>query len=384
MAKQDWIIEAPSVPEPVGLKRLGAGIGGGLTQGVANILGVPAAIQQLAGGPQQATGFAGQPLLPFLPKAEQLPTGEQLGSQLKETLGIPQVEPENLAERFLFRAAETAPSAALAGTGLLIPALGSSVGAVAEEFGVPKELADVAQLGTEVITSALRGKIPTIRSAKKIQDSLVRIAGQPGTKEKATMFSNAVNEVGKALETETSRKVSKQINHLLKVADENLTKGKIDPVKAMDLRASLYNTAKELPENLAAKYINPLTKGLNEFFAVYAAENPTFYKHLTARDKLTMLNNMNLVTKNFIDKLGLSIIPGGKITSEIIGNIIGEGERFIRGIATNSAARKYYFDAVLAGANKNPTLLAKNLNNLANEMPEIKPQEISESGWIIE
>ncbi|HSC25141.1 MAG TPA: hypothetical protein VLB80_02895, partial [Candidatus Babeliales bacterium] len=184
-------------------------------------------------------------------------------------------------------------------------------------------------------------------------------------------------------------KTAKKINHVIKTIGENISQKKIDPKKAMDLRKKLYEESRSLSDSVNKTYIEPLTRGINDFFAHYSAENPTFYKHLKNADKLTELKNMALLSTDYIGKLGLDRLPLGKLATDVSSYVVGETERFARGIAKNPAARKYYFDAVTSTVRNDPMLFAHNLNKLKSEMPEIfgAEQPSIPSGtpqWIIE
>jgi hypothetical protein len=318
------------------------------------------------------------------------PKGFQLPSEIiQEQSGIiPEyLEPQNAPERFIQRFSEFAPLSGLTGglSGLGRTAAGSGIATLLGEAGLPEPLQDIAQLGTEIGLGVKSGKIPTVRSAQKTEDSLARAAVQKGSTARADIINQALGDVEKSLGTEVSEKYATKIRNALGIIGENITKDKINPVVAMDLRKKLYKLGRELPVDISSQYIEPITKGINDFFAIYAAENPQFYTHLKARDQLTTLRNMNTVTEKFIDKLKLDKIPGIGLISGAITKIISSGERFTRGLVNNPSARKYYFDAVTAAAEQNPNLFIKNVKNLIQSVPDLQEEQTKPiSGWVLE
>lgn len=290
------------------------------------------------------------------------------------------LQPQNTLESSIQRFGSQAPLAALLGgtTGLQALGLGTGAAAIPAALGAPEYVQDITQLATEIpsaIGLGIRaGKIPTIRAIQKAEYELSKGAIKPGSKASAKLIEDAIGSVSKELSTEVSEKYSTKINKALETIEQNLTKGKINPATAMDLRKKLYKLGNEVPPHIAKIYIEPLTKGINDFFAVYAAENPQFYKHLKSADKLTSLKNM----KTYLDKFSNIPVVGKFAKPLSIG--VKETERFIRGIATNSEARKYYFAAVKSLANNNPSLAINYLNKSVEEIPTIR----KDNYWIIE
>lgn len=371
MAKNQWIIEddvVQSQPEESYLsqaKRIGTATGLSALKGIESTL-----------------SFIPETLLGV--KAPHPKPSEII--QEKAGLTPEYLEPRNVGERYAQRLAGFAPLAATGGLSALgRTAAATGVATGLGEIGLPEPIQDIAQLGTEIGLGLKSGKIPTIKAAQKAEDTLARAAVKPGTKVNAELITNTLNGIERELGTEVSEKYANKIKHVLQTVGENIIKGKIEPAVAIDLRKKLYKLGKELPTHVSSTYIEPLTKGINNFFSVYAAENPAFYNHLKARDKLTSLKHMNLYTTKMLDSLQLNKVPGGQFVTNIINYIGKESERFIRGIASNSAARKYYFNAVVSAAQDNPNLFVKNINKLTEIMPEIKeninPQV---NGWIIE
>ncbi len=361
----EWIIEEP---EETGLganiKRIGAGAGISALKGLESIADI----------------FGGTGL-------------RSASGELEKKFGLtPEyLEPRNLPEQFVQRFAQFAPTAGLLGglPGLATTAIGSGVGSLAKYAGLPEPVADIAQLGTELASGRYTGRIPSIGQAQKTGYETARSAIKPGSKVQADAINNALKTVESELGTEVGGKTAKKIQHVVKTIGENITQKKIDPKKAMDLRKKLYEESRSLSDSVNKTYIEPLTRGINDFFAHYSAENPTFYKHLKNADKLTELKNMALLSTDYIGKLGLDRLPLGKLASDVSSYVVGETERFARGIAKNPAARKYYFDAITSTVHNDPMLFAHNINKLKSEMPEIfgAEQTSSPSGtpqWIIE
>lgn len=291
------------------------------------------------------------------------------------------LEPKNLPESYLQRLASFAPGAITGGLGgLARTATGTGVATILGASGLPESVQDIGQLATEIGLGIKSGKIPTISGTQKAEYNLAKAAIKPGSKANASIISNVLSGIEKELGTEVSEKYTNKIKHVIQTVSENITKNEISPTTAMNLRKKIYKLGAELPTHVKTTYLEPLTKGINDFFAVYAAENPAFYKHLKSADKLTSLKNMNLVTGDLIKKLDLTKFPLGELANSIINKITNSSERFIRGISKNSAARKYYFDAVSAAAKSNPNLFINNINKLSQEMPELnQPNE-----WVIE
>lgn len=364
----DWIIEdAPGTPETFGqqAKRVLTSTGLSLLEGLEPIA------EMLGEGPRR-----------------------RYSEIYKERTAHPQeyFEPQSLPEAFLNKFASVAPGAALGGgiPALARSAIGSGAGAIAQQLGAPKAIQDISQLLTELGSGAIAARIPgakgiipeipSINQLQKAEDIAARKAVSSKELPLARPLNTAIKNVEKALLAETDRKTSKDIIHTLNQLSQNIFQRRINPTKAMDLRASLYSQARGLDKNIAAKYIQPLTKGINDFFAVYAAENPTFYKHLNARDRLTELKNMNSYILSYVN----SIPYVGPIGQKVLEPIIGQSEKFVRGLLTNSQARKYYFDIVLGLTQNNPSLVTRNLEKLATKFPNlIESPEKSNSEWII-
>lgn len=396
MAKANWIIETPTqAPEtlPQHAARVGTTTGVNLLSQLGDIIGL---------GAREAVRGVTAPLAPLQALnlfGANLPTPESLSSQvpmfgqvakekIAQQLPPEYLEPQNVLERGLQRFVSSAPGAALTGGLNALPgtALGAATGALAGAAGAPEVVQDIAQFIPELGYAALKGKLPTIQKTKKLEDSLARAAVSPGTQESIGALGDALRTVEESLSTEVDQTLANKIKDTLGTLYENISKKKINPVVAMDLRKKLYSLGNKLPDDKAAEYIQPLTKGINEFFSAYAAKNPYFYEHLNARDKLTALSNMNLMLPNLVNKLQLNKIPGGQFASDMVNKILGETERFVRGVSTNKPAAKYYLSALSSGIEQNPALFTKNISKVAQEMPEFFKEEVSkpETEWIIE
>lgn len=414
MPKNEWIIEDSPAP----------------------IIAKPTTKQELAGVPVQAARgledfvnflghLFGEPSMPGYQPPIDLEDPYEfrgLSGAVQKGLNVPEeaLQPEGLVTSGLQRFARSAaPAATLGGalsglpgvlSALTTTGLGAGAATGAKALGAPESIQDIAQLGTELGYGLKSGKIPTVSKQQKIEDTLARAAVKPGTQASAEAISKSLHEVGNKLATEVSEKSAKKIRHALETVSNNMTRGKINPVDAMDLRKKLYSLTKELPTNVSAEYIEPLTKGINNFFAVYAAENPKFYKHLNARDKLTTIKHMNSVLADTIDHLQLGGSVLGKAAKSIVNKIIGPVERVVRGVVSgkqtnvelakqglenlgsserfikalvgNSAGRKVYFNMVQAAAKNDPALFIKYANQLTKAIPELKEDLANE--WIIE
>lgn len=358
----------PEIPQetPIEqLKRVGTSTGIGALKNLESLFGLPVnLLSYITGKPTSEAGYmGGQP--------------EAITDILKQQHGLtPEyLEPRGTQESFIQKFGSLAPFAALGG----LPALGrtaagSAIATGAKQLGLPEPVQDIAQLGTELGLGLRAGRIPTATGRQKIEHELALKAIPKEAQIAAPHIQEAVKGVETALGTETSEKVSSKINHALRIIKDNIMRDKIKPAAAMELRKNLYELGSELPRSKAATYIQPLTKGINDFFATYAAENPTFYKHLKARDKLTELKNMGSYLAEFVDKFELAKLPGGKIVASVAKTILSPTEKIFRGLYSNPEARKLYFDAVTAAATQNPPLVAKNLMNLQEELPKELPK----------
>jgi hypothetical protein len=342
------------------LKRVGIATGLGALEnleGLANLLTYPA--QAYAGFPK---------LSPF---------SEQLKEQFNLTPEY--LEPRNFSERFVQKLGSQLPFA-VAGGGIPI-ALGAGVGSLLGHAGAPEAVQNVGELATALGTGFAGNRIPTISSRQKAEDLLMRQAVPSAAKIKSPEVRGALKTVENALSTEAREKVANKIRHALGTVEKNLTKEKINPIDAADLRKSLYKVGRELSEDDAALYIQPLTKGINNFFANYAAENPSFYKHLTTRDKFTELKHMSSLIDKFGDavsnvpKLGPAV---NKLIKYTLGTTIGKTEKVLRSILTKPAGAKHYFEAVKAASKENPEAFIRALNNLRSFLPDNVIEDLPE------
>ncbi len=296
------------------------------------------------------------------------------------------LEPRSVGEKYLHRLAGSAPLAATGGLGALArTAVGSGVGTLLGSAGLPEPIQDIGQAVTELGLGVHSGRIPTIKAAQKAEYELAKSAVKPGSRSSAKLITNALGEIEKQLGTEVSKKYSGKIRHAIDTVGKNLIKGEINPNTAVDLRKKLYKLSSELPGDISKTYIDPLTKGINNYFATYAAENPKFYKHLSSADKLTSLKHMKSYIGDFVGQLQLNKLPGGELATNIISKITKEGERFIRGLSTNSSARKYYFDAISSLSKDDPSLFIRNILKLPDLFPSLEKESSSApSKWVIE
>lgn len=329
-------------------KRIGSGAGISALKGLESlIIGVPTALgmpEPMAGRPSQAI--------------------EQIAGLTPEYL-----EPQNFPEMALQKFAKYAPlsgfSGALSNTaGLVRSGLGALAGGAAQYADLPEWAQDLAQLGTEVGTGVAQ-KAYGIRGAQKAADTAARESVIPGSRSAAGVptFKKTIYDLENKLRLEPDKALTGKIRHAYNTTLRTLEGGKANPVELMDLRKNLYRTAQKFDKSVAAQYFEPLTKGINNVFAQYSAENPNFYRHLTERDKLTALKNMQPVIGDFISDLTSWFKPAQLLASPIKA-IFDEGERFLRGMVSNSAARKLYLNTAKAAFNQNPTLFFNNANKL--------------------
>lgn len=393
MAKNQWIIEdAPVVTQPTSESSfIGRTLGGGLFKGLQGLEGLASLLPSPQRAMQQAAQESPNSLL--LQLLGSLGQGKnQVPSEvIQKQIGFQpeQIQSQSLLESGLQRFISQAPLAGSLGglSGLASTALGSTAATGAEALGLPESAQDIAQLGTELAAGRyLTGAIPSMKTAQqKAYEEAKSLAG-----EKESIIApirQAVTNVESQLGKETTKKVYDEMQHTLKIVDDNLNKvsGKLKVKDAIDLRKKLNQTYKSASEN-AKPYVNELSNSFNDFFAVYGAENPKFYNALrNEADKLTELKNM----QTLINKTGTTLLekfPGligatGKGVINLLGLPFGAGERFVRGLYNNPAARRYYFKAVSAAAKNSPKVMVNFLNKTMEELPE---EDLPKTQWIIE
>lgn len=384
MAKNQWIIEdAPIVQQPESFlsqaKRVGTSTGLKALQNLENLGGLVKSGLEFVGleDPHRKLVQQGK-----------IPAQQDISDIIAQKFNLtPEyLEPQSGLESSIQRFGSQAPLAGLLGglTGLQALGVGTGAAAGARALGAPEGIQDIAQLVTEIPTGIglgiKRGRIPTISGAQKAEYELAKAAVKPGTKTSAKVIQDSFNTVAQELGTEVSEKNASKINKALSTIEQNIIKGEIHPNTALDLRKKLYKLTREVPADVAKTYIEPLTKGINDYFSVYAAENPQFYKHLKSADKLTALKHMKTYLDKGLSSLELGKLPFGKAITDVTNLGLKEGEKFIKGLATNSAARDYYFKAVKGVAKNNPNLVAKYLNKSLEQLPEFKEQ----NHWVIE
>ncbi len=294
---------------------------------------------------------------------------------IKERAGLtPEyLEPQGNLESFVQRFAQYAPLAATGGvSGLGRAALGSAAGAGVKALGLPESLQDIAHLGTEIGSSIYGGKIPSLKSVQKQEYDFAKAALKPGSKVNADVINKALQSVESELGTEVGGKTAKKIQHTIKTIGENMTRGQIDPVKAMDLRKKLYQESRNLPDVVNKTYMEPLIKSINEFFTVYGAENPKFFDHLSTADKLTQFKHATSYIGDFADKLNLSKIPGVGAASDVVKYLLSNGEKYATGFIKNKPARHFMAEAITAAVQDNRQSFIKNINNMAKKMPQLQ------------
>lgn len=317
-------------------------------------------------------------ILQYLGEPSLIP-GKTTSQDVMQKYGISeeQLQPQSLPESIAQKAAFFAPSAlALGGfPGLQTSTIGSIAGGALQHLGAPEFVQDIGQLGTELASGIIGGKIPRIKSSQKSQYALAEQAIPGGKEFVATPLKIALREAESTLGTEVNEKIHKKIMHAIETVSNNMTSGeKISPKTAMELRRKLYQYRNELPTNVK-QYIDTLTKGINESFAVYGAENPTFLKHLNEADRLTEMKHMSSVIEQFADSIekSFSAIGGKPIKLAIKVGLkpVITSEKILKNIYKHPTARKHYFNAVTAAIKQDPSIFIKNLDGL-NEI--IKPE----------
>lgn len=331
--------------------------------------------------------------------------GAKFPSQhIEEKYGItPEyLKPQNTLEDFLQRLGASAGPAALTGglAGLGTTVLGSAAAAGAGKLGAGETLQDIIQLGTELgtglaapyITKGIPGEIakriqniPTIGTARHKAYQLAKGNVSPQLKLAVTPIETGIGNVLDSLKQEVDTSLATKVKDAIRVIEDNFTDKKINPWSAKELRSSLYKIGNKIDKDQRIKYFDPLTEGINKFFDLHAATTPEFYKNLKYGDKLSTLKHMELYLPELIGELNLKKIPGaGPIVEGVLSKIAGQGEKFARGIANNSGARKYWFDTFKAFAKNDPYTGVKNLQNLGRHIPGYsKPERETEKKFVL-
>lgn len=297
--------------------------------------------------------------------------------QIKESYNLtPEyLQPQGTAESAIQRYGSQAPLAVLLGGGLGLKALGAGTVAAtgAQLAGLPEETQNLAQIVAEVPYSIYKGiksgKFPTAATEQKSKYNLAKLAVNPSEKIAAEGLINAVGSVAKELETEVNKDLAGKIRGVLGKIEDNILNGKLNPIKGMSLRKSLYKIANKLNPDEAATYIEPLTKAINEMFANYAVNNPTFYKHLKSADKLTALRHITSSIENLITAADLKLVPGGKLVSNLLIKFLGTGEKALKGLITNPEAGKLYLKMAGSLIGNDPLQAVRYANLLQKKLP---------------
>ena len=293
-----------------------------------------------------------------------------------QKLGIQesQLEPQSFPETVLHKFAQTAPLALVGGgfPAVARSAFGAIPAAGLKEAGAPESIQDLAQLGSEVGLGLYQGRVPTIPRAQKIQYELAKKAIPEGKQYISKPLTQAIFDVEKNLGTEVNESIHKKITHALETIDKHMSGGtSINPSTALDLRKKLYQYRRTLPKE-GQPYIDSLTKGINDFFGIYSAENPEFFKHLKTADKLTEIKHMGSIINQGIDKLR-EFAPAKLGNLGLIFKPAGYIEKLGRSLIKEPVARKHYFEAAKAAAQEDYGSFIRNLTNL---IPEKEREEI--------
>lgn len=306
---------------------------------------------------------------------------KQLYSGLSEGYTPEQLEPQSFPERVLQKTAESVPLAGLLGgaPAALTSTIGSAAGATAGQLGLSPILQDLAQIGTELGTGRLLGKLPTIAGKQKKFEELAKGAVKAGEVHPIAGIKTALNEISNKLSTETNDKIVKRVSHAADILEKNIASGLADPNQIRTLRKNLYQTRKTFPKPYQ-HYIDNLTKGINKNFALNIAENPDFFNNLSKADRFTELKHMKSYIEDFADKIG-DLIPtaiGGKFGKKalnlIFGKTLGGSEKFFRNLINNPTARSHYMDITQASLKQDPAAFIKGLQDLipsASAEPEV-------------
>lgn len=293
---------------------------------------------------------------------------------IKQKLGVneEQLKPRGNLEAFGQKFLQAAPTAGLGGgAGLISAAVGSVTGAAAERMGAPEWVQDLAQLGGEIFGGYAQGKIPTIAKSQNKAYELTRslFNAEKDVPPSASALIPAFTQLRDELGLQTDKGLVKGIQEATETVLNWISKGKIDPNKALALRTNINAQARMARTATEKHYFNVLSGGLNNFFASYAATNPQYYDALNKADQFTMLKHMGSTVTDFINKFPLGKLIGHglqKPAAEILGKVVGGGEKFVRRIVQSPVGRQHYFDVVKAIGENSPQLVIKGLDALAS------------------
>ena len=365
-----------------GKKKSPAGFGtrtaGALAQGIDMPGQIAQSVSNLAGQPLTkliSKGLGGPDILTPISEALQYLTGYsgnnpiQANEVLKSATGTTQeqFEPQSTPESYLQRVLKLAPTAAL--TGGLGAVTNSAIGAVpataAQYLGASPLVQDIAQIAGEVGAGIYKGKVPTLKGEQKEAYKRAKSFGE-----------------GKGAQASLSTEVSESITNKIEYAKNkigNLIQGKdINPNQLFEARKKLYSLRKTVPEN-AQHYLDDLTKGINDLFTVYGAENPDFYNNLKLGDKLTQIKNTRSYIQDFIEKIPDKFL--GRFTSlikgplkYIIGKAVGGGEKLFKNLYNHPVARSHYFNMAKAASQNNPASFLKAVEDFEKVFREEEPE----------
>ena len=365
----------PGSPEETGgelAKRVGTATGIKALKNVEGLVGLAAPALEKVGkfatrGIEPQTQFGNKPL----PQNQNIEANVP-SRNLEQQYGItPEyLEPQGAAENFIQRVGSSAPLAALTGglSGLGTSVFGGAAAAGAGKLGAGEGLQDIVQLGSEILSGVGR---PSLKETKRLNYQLAKVPEE--LRLAATPIQKNISQVGEALRHEVDTSVAKKIKNAVRIVEDNIFQKNINPNDAKELRSSLYALGKDFTEAQRVKYLDPLTKGINDYFALHAATTPDFYRHLTYADKLHTLENMTLKLPELVGKFKLEKIPGAQYLAE---DVIGKVERFGRGFVNNWGARKYLFDTVKSVAKNDPYATVNNLRKLNEYLPSTSsPQQ---------
>ncbi len=316
--------------------------------------------------------------------AEGLKAGPSLSETAIEKLGYTpeQLKGQGPIERYAQRAIKQAPTAALFGAPAIARTAFTALPASAVgELGAPEWLQDLTQLGAEIGTGYVQGKIPTFKKAQKSAYDFARSLVGKGEIQEAAPIVEGLTESANRLSTEVDEKTASRVNHVIKTVKDNFrsmferpgeyTKF-INPNKVMDLRKSLNKQLNKYPDLI--EYLNPIKQGFDDFFMNYSIKNPNFLTALKKADKLTAARNMGSAIENLVDKIPLSgeVAKFGKEATKLVSKMtLGGVERFLKRLFTNSEAQKLYWQAGKYAVEENVPLMVKSLNETISALDEL-------------
>jgi hypothetical protein len=312
-----------------------------------------------------------------------------------------QLKPQGFAEEALQLGLSQAPLAAaggFAGAGAKGAAsaigrtlLGATAATTAKAAGLPEWAQTAAQIGTELGASAIGNSMGGLNKYKSSLYEEARQSLRPSETGASGPIKTVLKDIDKLHKIEVNDKVRAAIYDIGNVIENNIDKyGKIDIRNAWDIRSSIYDLMKEgtIPR-ASKKYLNSITKGINEVLQEHGNLNPRFWNSLSSADQIHTAQNMKSVVSKFIDKT----VPKtgfGKIDSlvrksfplaaivkpnpaTILPIIAHASERAIQYLS-KPAVRNYFGKVAMAAAEENLPQLIKYGGKLNDVVSKEKPK----------